>query len=132
MVRSNHVATLICERTGEQSQSCPLGIGTVGSHASNALNPSHVEPCPISGVHKWSHAATCICRRAREYLFVGRYDERILAPINTAMKDYARLLEIDDDDWVVDPSDARYGRETGFCLSDGGLHSGVYGKHVSR
>ena len=62
----------------------------------------------------------------------GRYDERTLKPINTAMKDYARILEIADDEWVVDPADPRYARETGICLSDGGMHAGVYGKHVSR
>ena len=67
------------------------------------------------------------CPKTRDMLFSGRYDERILSPINTAMKDYARLLQIPDDLWVVDPDSEAYTAETGICLSDGGLHSGKVG-----
>ena len=66
------------------------------------------------------------CPTARDYLFAGRYDDATLKPINTAMKDYARLLDISDDDWVVDPSSPKYHEETGICLSDAGLQCGVF------
>ena len=72
------------------------------------------------------------CPKSRDYLFAGRYDDRTLAPINTAMKDYARLLDIEHDDWVVDPNSPQYSRETGICLSDGGSQSGIYGLHLGR
>ncbi|MEC7291860.1 MAG: CBS domain-containing protein, partial [Pseudomonadota bacterium] len=64
------------------------------------------------------------CPKTRQDLFVGRYDERSIAPINTAMKDYARLLDMnDDDEWIVPPDAPEYAQETGICLSDGGLRA---------
>ena len=73
------------------------------------------------------------CPRTSRMLFEGRYDERTLKPVHTAAKDYARILEIADDEWLIDPDDTRrYSAETGIALSDGGMHAGVYGMHSSK
>merc|ERR1712167_363016 len=51
--------------------------------------------------------------KARDYLFHGRYDENVLKPINTAMKDYCRLLGMEEDEWVLDANAPIFEAETG-------------------
>ena len=72
------------------------------------------------------------CPRARAHLFDGRYDGATMKPVHTALKDYARLLHIPEDQWTVDPRDPRYQAETGIVLSDAGLHAGIFGVHLTR
>ena len=87
----------------------------------------------ISNLTKLTHPLDVLLRifsfrksaKVRAHLFAGRYDERALQPVNTAIKDYARLLEMEDDEWVVEPDAPEYKKETGICLSDAGMHAGV-------
>ena len=70
--------------------------------------------------------------KARDYLFHGRYDENVLKPINTAMKDYCRLLGMEEDEWVLDANAPIFEAETGLCLGDGGFQSGIFGGLAGR
>ena len=57
------------------------------------------------------------CPKAKSFLFDGRYDERTLKPVNNAIKDYARHLNITE--WVIPQDAPEYTEETGICLGDG-------------
>ena len=72
----------------------------------------------------WWFASACAflawcsrCPKAKSFLFDGRYDERTLKPVNNAIKDYARHLNITE--WVIPQDAPEYTEETGICLGDG-------------
>ena len=69
------------------------------------------------------------CPRTQSYVF-GRYDEQTLKPIKTAAKDYCRLCGLEC--WEVGMNAPEYWEETGICLSDGGLQSGIFGAKQGR